>query len=219
MKQAGGIWLPDHERHLQQFLEDRRKWVGGRGTYQLHKLAAALPWCRARRTAVDVGAHVGLWTMQLVTHFRWVVAFEPIAEHRECFERNLAGADNFTLVAAAAGARSGMVELHTTPGSSGDSWIKDERGGSVPMERLDDRAGGSGDVDFLKLDCEGYELFALQGGEELLKRCRPCVIVEQKPGRAQKWGLAETAAVDYLRGLGARLRTAISGDYIMSWDE
>jgi len=218
MKQCGGIWLPDHEEHLLPFLMDRGKWIDGRGTYQRHKLEAALGWCKQFRTAIDVGAHVGLWSMQLVKRFQRVFSFEPIAEHRACFERNLAGAGNYTLVGAAVGALPGAVDMHTTMGSSGDSWVKNEVGGEVQMVRLDDQAGAFGDVDFIKLDCEGYELFALRGGEALLKRSRPCVIVEQKPGRAQKWGLEETGAVDYLRGLGAHLRATISGDYILSWD-
>ena len=74
------------------------------------------------------------------------------------------------------------------------------------------------DVDFIKLDCEGYELFALRGAEETLKRCRPCVIVEQKPNRAQRFGLPQTGAVDYLQSLGAKLRAKMAGDYILSFD-
>ena len=88
--------------------------------------------------------------------------------------------------------------------------------GDIPMRRLDDF--NFQDVDFLKIDCEGYELFVLRGATELLKRCRPCIIVEQKPGNAQKFGLQETEAVPYLQSLGAVLRAVKSGDFVMSWD-
>jgi len=70
-------------------------------------------------------------------------------------------------------------------------------------------------VDLIKLDCEGYELFALQGAEGTIKQYRPTIIVEQKPGRAQKFGLEQTQAVTYLEGLGYRVVQVISGDYIM----
>jgi FkbM family methyltransferase len=124
------------------------------------------------------------------------------------------GEGNVILHPCALGEMESMVSIYTAPTSSGDSWV--DGVGDIPMKRLDDF--GLQDVDFIKLDCEGFELFALRGGEEMLKRCRPCVIVEQKPGRAQKFGLRETEAVDYLRGLGAHLRTVISGDYVVSWD-
>jgi hypothetical protein len=107
-----------------------------------------------------------------------------------------------------------MVSIHTSHTSSGDSWVDGE--GDIEMRTLDSFAWEY-PIDFIKLDCEGYELFALRGGEQLLKRWRPCVLVEQKPGRAQKFGLPETGAVDYLIGIGATLRFEKSGDYCLSW--
>ena len=35
MKEVAGIWLPNHERHLEPFLNETAKWVNGKGTYQL----------------------------------------------------------------------------------------------------------------------------------------------------------------------------------------
>lgn len=160
--------------------------------------------------AVDVGGHCGLWSKELVRLFDKVVAFEPLAEHRECFRLNVHG--NYDLHACALGESDGMVRIHTTQGQSGDSWVDGE--GDIPLTTLNsfDLEG----VDFIKLDCEGYELFALRGGEKMLKRDRPVVIVEQKPGRGSKFGLSDTAAVDYLLGLGYSLKKVISGDYILA---
>jgi FkbM family methyltransferase len=205
------VWLPDHEEHLVEWMRKRNHWVNGKLTYQYHKLEAALAWAKSRRVAVDVGAHCGLWSMHLVSHFQTVHAFEPVAEHRVCFEKNVTGA---MLHACALGEASGQVAIYTSAKSSGDSWV--DGAGEIPLQRLDDF--DLAEVDFVKLDCEGYELFVLRGAEETLKRCRPCVIVEQKPGMAQKFGLEQTAAVEYLQSLGAVLRKAMDGDYILSWD-
>jgi FkbM family methyltransferase len=211
----GGWHFPSHEHHLQGWLSQVNDRRDGRLRYQGKKLDAALRWCKDFRTAVDVGAHVGLMSFYLAKQFSRVVAFEPIAEHRECFARNV-DAPNVTLYDCALGEQfSTAVSMHTTQGSSGDSWVK-AFDGDIEMKSLDDFK--LQDVDFIKLDCEGFELFALRGAEETLKRCRPCVMVEQKPGKATNFGLKETEAVDYLRSLGAHLRTAISGDYILAWD-
>jgi hypothetical protein len=43
------------------------------------------------------------------------------------------------------------------------------------------------------------------------------VIVEQKPGHAQKYGFGETQAVDYLQSLGAVLKAKKAGDFILGW--
>lgn len=213
MKNHRGLWLPDGETHLTAWIDTRNEIVDGKPTYQFHKLKAALKHCRRFRAAVDVGAHCGLWSMHLAKRFEQLHAFEPVAAHRDCWARNLEGLGGL-LYPCALGEREGSVAIRTAPSSSGDSWVDGE--GEIPLRRLDDF--DLADVDFLKLDCEGYELFALRGGEETLKRCRPCVIVEQKPGRAQKFGLPETGAVDYLRSLGAVLRKEMSGDFILSWD-
>jgi FkbM family methyltransferase len=175
------------------------------------------------RTAIDVGAHCGLWSMHLAKRFVILHAFEPVAAHRACWEANMAVEKEAgrirgeaVLHACALGEQKGFVRIETAPTSSGDSWV--DGAGDIPLERLDDLLALD-TVDFIKLDCEGYELFALRGGEALLKRCRPCVIVEQKPGRAEKFGLPRTGAVDYLQGLGAKLRREMSGDFVLSWDQ
>lgn len=218
MKQVAGVWLPEHERHLVPFLEDQSGWVEGVGTYQLHKLQRALVFSPRTGLALDVGGHVGLWSMRLARAFDKVVAFEPAPAHRACFERNLAAelaAGGVELRPYALGSYDGTVGLDGTPGSSGDTTVN-EKGANVPLRRFDDIDPGRR-VDFVKLDCEGYELFALQGMQAMLERDRPCVIVEQKPGKAQQFGLGERDAVAFLEGLGATLRDEISGDFILSW--
>lgn len=213
MKEWRGLWLPEHEQHLIEWMQQRNEIVAGKPTYQHHKLQAALGYCTQFRAAIDVGAHCGLWSMHLARRFAWLHAFEPVALHRACFEQNVPRGPSVLLYPYALGEADGTVGIHTSNSSSGDSWV--DGAGDIPLKRLDDF--DLQDIDFIKLDCEGYELFALRGAEETLKRCRPVVCVEQKPGRAQKFGLAETAAVDYLQSLGATLRKVMSGDYILSW--
>jgi FkbM family methyltransferase len=233
IKLVGGLWLPAHEMHLIGWMNHpkNRVVIDGRLAYQWKKQQLAMAHVKQWRTAVDVGGHCGLWSMHLVRRFQHVHAFEPVALHRECFECNVApqfidvttlqdkdtvlspGEKNFTLYPCALGEVDGKCSMHTTPSSSGDSFVSGA--GDIPIRRLDDF--DLQDVDFIKLDCEGYELLALKGGEQTLKRCRPTIIVEQKPGRAQKFGLPESGAVDYLESLGAQLLAVRSGDYVMAW--
>lgn len=221
MKNFQGIWLPDHEVHLVEHMKKTGERADGKPAYQLKKIKAALSFVKNRHLAIDIGGHCGLWSMHLANHFEFVEAFEPIAAHRECFLKNIPDAveppkfGKVKINACALGDHAGTVSMHTSDGSSGDSWVKGE--GDIPLATLD-----SFDfqyVDFIKLDCEGYELFALRGGEETIKRCRPTIIVEQKPGRAEKFGLAQKEAVTYLQWLGMELRQEISGDFILTFPD
>ncbi len=206
-----GIYLPDNEQHLQGWMDKAGEMVDGRGTYQIKKLRAAASYCKQFRTAVDVGAHVGFWTMQLVKRFTYVQAFEPVAAHRECFALNVE-AFNVTLHPCALSETAGSVAIHTSTTSSGDSWI--DGCGDIPMLTLD--SFDLNDVDFVKIDTEGHELSVLRGGEQMLKRCRPVVIVEQKREHSLRFGLPKLGAVDYLLGMGYALARELSGDYILT---
>lgn len=217
MRTFDGWHFPDHERHLIAWMQQMKQRRHGRAAYQLTKYLKAMEFVTERRRAVDIGAHVGLWTYQMAHDFAAVDAFEPMPGHIECWRANIDAA-TATLHEVALGEADGSVRIRTeTPDSSGDTCVDPLRkdGVEVPIRRLDDF--GLENVDFLKADNEGYEIFALRGGEDTIRRCRPVVIVEQKPGKAQKYGLGETDAVKLLQSWGAEIRGVMAGDYILAW--
>lgn len=225
MFQYQGIWLPDGEKHFPEWMKRNGELVDGRGTYQIRKFRAAMQWVKRTRVAVDVGAHVGLWSMQLFKRFAITHAFEPVVSFRECFLRNTAPtfanareqlANRIDLYRFALGAAAGKVLIDYRPEDSGGTHVA--KNGTIEAEMRTLDSFGFMDVDFIKLDCEGYELEVLKGGRETLERFHPCVIVEQKPHKlGPNFGITGTPAVDYLRQMGAVLRREMGGDYILSW--
>jgi FkbM family methyltransferase len=216
--QHQNIWLPDGEAHFPEWMTRNGEIVDGRGTYQYKKWLACLPWIKQWRTAVDVGAHVGFWSGYMDKRFAWIEAFEPVPEFRDCFRRNLRSLE-IVLHECALGAAPGRVSMVTPPLDggidSGGTHVGGE--GEIEMRTLD--SFNLQNVDFIKIDCEGFEHHVLEGARETLERCKPCVIVEQKPHKlGPNFGIKGTPAVDYLRSLGAHLRTVMSGDFIMAWD-
>lgn len=213
MKHVDGWWFPDGESHLPQWMANPkvRTIMNGRAAYQGQKQKAAMELCTQFRTAVDVGGHVGLWSFNLAHAFENVVAFEPVAAHRECYARNTEGLANIELHACALGDREGSVSIRTEPTSSGDSRV--DGAGEIPMHTLDSFA--LSEVDLIKIDCEGFEMFVLRGAEELLARQKPVIVVEQKRGHAVKYGLGDTDAVPYLQSMGYRVAREMSGDFLM----
>lgn len=222
MQQQVGWYFPDGEKHLPEWMRKVAQKRGGVLQYQYAKYQKALQFVRpARRLAVDVGGHVGQWSRNMAADFKMVQAFEPVPSYAECWRANMAGCDNATLHQAALGACAGLVSLKCgTPGSHGDTFVVPKADANVAvdveMNPLDSYQMQG--IDFIKIDCEGYEAFVLKGGEMTVRRDRPCIIVEQKPGKAQSFGLGETEAVTLLQSWGAKLRAVLSGDYILSWD-
>jgi FkbM family methyltransferase len=202
MKNIHGIFLPDHEEHLLGFA------TGEGWSYQRHKLDKAMSYCIKRKQAIDIGGHCGLWSMHLTKLFEDVQAFEPVMAHRECYEMNVQG--NYTLHPVGLGNREMTASIHTTEGSSGDSWVKP--GDEVEIKLLD---SFNLSPDFIKMDTEGFEYFICLGGEKTIKEHKPVIIVEQKPGKGKNFGLKDTQAVDLLKSWGYELKDEISGDFIL----
>lgn len=215
MKLVCGWWMPDHEAHLGPWMETPKNklLLNGRQAYQGKKQLAALKHCKQHRVAIDVGGHVGLWSFNLAHEFATVFAFEPVAEHRACFERNLQGVGQHVhLKAMALGAEAGSISMATEHGSSGNSTVSGK--GDIPMHTLDSLE--LRDVDFIKIDVEGLEAAVLKGAEQTLRQWKPVVIVEQKRNFHERFGLPHLGAVTFLKSLGYKLVDEISGDYILT---
>ncbi len=214
MKQIEGIWLPESDTHFEKMFPQYPK-VKGKATYQYHELQACLNHCENRRVAVDIGAHVGLWSMHLCDHFSQVVAFEPVFV--ECLRRNLEGFANVAVHHVALSNQSGSVEMEIVKSNSGATHIaKKSNGKGKPIQtaRLDDYK--LAEVDFIKVDVEGSEYGVLCGAKETMLRSRPVVIFERKGHDVRTFGETRSC-VEYMQSLGAHVLEDLEKDVIMGW--
>jgi len=216
MKFDMGWWWPDHEAHLLEWMRANASVINGRLAYQGKKQMAVLQHCAQRRKAIDIGAHVGLWSWNLSHVFEHVIAFEPVPEHCDCFTKNvMEHRDNVHLIDRALGAAPGRCTIVTSQGNSGDSRVHPDVtvGGTVQMNRLDEFA--LAEVDLIKIDAEGYEENILIGALDTVRQNRPVIIVEQKRDFATRFGLQSQGAVKLLQLWGYKQAAEMGGDFIM----
>jgi FkbM family methyltransferase len=224
-----GIWLPDGEKHFPDWMTKNGEIVDGRGTYQLKKWRACEEHIKNWCTAVDVGAHVGFWSLRMSQRFQIVEAFEPVEEFQACWHRNMGYTDDDAgiyvtdggiamLHECALGSKPGRVSM-TIPGFSeggrdtGGTHVGGE--GTIELRTLDSFELRG--VDFIKIDCEGYEHHVIEGARETILRCKPCIIVEQKPHKlGPNFGIKGTPAVDLLKSWGYKVVREIGGDFILT---
>ena len=169
MQKAGNLWVPDSDWYFGPYFAQYGD------VFEEVNLIVGLSKVRQFRTAVDGGAHVGSWARALAGKFARVVAYEPQPENFECALANLTHLCNVELRNAALGAEPGNCALAS--GSNSGCWHVAD-GGGVTVETLDSR--GLSDVDYLKLDVEGYEWFALKGALETIRASHPVVQIEEK---------------------------------------
>ena len=214
MYQSHGWWFPDQDTHFAEMLA-KNVAKGNPPVYQEPVRRRSLEHCRHRGLALDIGANVGLWSRDLCEHFDHVIAFEPVAQVRDCLLRNVTS-QRLEIRACALGATSASVNMIITEHNTGHTHVDvDSIGqGTIAMHTLDELDIDG--IDYIKLDCEGYETEILKGAHGTISRCRPIMVVENK--NHQDVGHSDTAsAIDLCLGWGARVIDQVRNDVILGW--
>jgi len=192
--------------------------VNGHITYQYRQIARVLRHLRGRRRycAIDIGAHVGLWSMNITPYFERVLAFEPVKEYCDIYRFNvdmgIAEVHNVGLSNA-----EGKAKLRfANNGNSGRTMVLPGDGDSCQLRTLD--SYGIEDCQLMKLDTEGHELKVLQGAEETIKRTRPVIVLEQNGSDATMGGRRDEGT-RFLLELGMKIIVRIQPDVIFDWPE
>ncbi len=171
----GEFWTPSPGRDLLRFLQ----WEQVVQKVYSHPRAQVRPG----DVVIDGGAHVGLFTrLALDRGARLVVAVEPEHLNRMALERNFAAeirAGRVRVVAEGIWEKGGRLPLRLSTVNSGSHSLvfdKDIRGTeTIQVTTLDALAGALQlpRVDFIKMDIEGSERYALRGARRVLERWRP----------------------------------------------
>ena len=105
-----------------------------------------------------------------------------------------------------------------TEGNTGHTHVDpDSMGqGDTQIIRLDNL--NIADVDYIKIDCEGFEYRVLQGAEQTIKHCRPVVVIEQKPHDAYSQDYGQFAAIELLQRWGMTKLAQFKDDWVMGWE-
>jgi FkbM family methyltransferase len=175
---VGNIYIPDGDQHFVKLGADIEH-------YQEPQRIKAFEYVTTWDCAVDLGAHVGIFSRHFARRFEQVIAFEPTPETRMCLDRNVPA--NVLIVPYACGDREDNVLFRRHLKNSGGSEIaSDSRPDSgafkhytVRMITLDSL--NLQGVGLVKIDIQGAEPLALRGAAETLRRCKPVVLIEEKP--------------------------------------
>lgn len=178
-------------------------------------------------TFLDVGAHVGYYTLLTISlGAKKVAAFEPDPKNRNQLLANIhlndiAGkVDVFDCglydIETSANMKSARMKLLPNDDrfnlkdsdqqqiSSGSSdfpethtVVYDEFKGKIPIEK----------IDFIKMDIEGAEHNALKGMEQMLRSDRPVIVLSMHPTKMKPFGHKAEEVYQFLEGLGYRYET------------
>ena len=167
------FWMPGYT--------DPHKDILGTGDGQKGLRDRALKYVTQWRTCVDVGANVGMWTRFLQKDFDQVVCFEPNPIFTRCWHRNIE--PNSNAVLHEQGLSHTKHTVNYLPNRTQNLSRKDTEG-NIQLCTLDSHA--LLDVDFVKIDVDGYEDRVLRGAINTIQRCRPVINIEMKTAKRQQ---------------------------------
>jgi FkbM family methyltransferase len=160
------------------------------GLYDRHELRLLRRFLAPGGDMLDVGAHIGMYTVAAALVLRdrgRALAFEPNPEARRQLEANLAlnGCTNVIVSSQAVSDRAGEAVLHV-PSTSDPSYSSLGEGRfaegepvAVETTTLDEAAVSRGLTPaFVKVDVEGGELAVLDGATRTIEAHRPVLLVE-----------------------------------------
>jgi len=145
---------------------------------------------------MDVRAHVGLFTVSFghaVEPKGKVFAFEPLESNVTRLRKNISmnALENVEVYALALEEYDGVADLNLAKDSAFTSMghvsknLGTDETKEVTVTRLDRiwRENGCLEISIIKLDTEGTELSVLKSGENLIRHCKPLLLIEANTPR------------------------------------
>lgn len=197
-------------------------WAKFRGSAEALKYACrdlatldqAVKYTPGRRAAVQAGGNLGIFAHHLARTFATVYTFEPSPKLFPLLMANAPEANIIRFQAALGETRGelvAMAQVRRCPskGTAHEGITHIAGPGVIPTIRLDDLALPI--CDLLVLDLEGWELYALRGAAETIRRCKPTLLVEINQN-VEFYGLTRDSVRDLILGHGYRCVTRIYSD-------
>ena len=170
MRLQKDIWLPDGD-----------KWPHWNKNFELKEYRSLH---LRGKLAIDIGAHVGIWTQRLAKDFEQVICFEPLPKHQECHKKNCEDLDNVKLFEYGLSNENSKQVMTTKNSNSGqssllsDMFLKTESRTEVEVETRTLDSFDLPKMDFIKIDVEGWEYYMLLGAKETIQKYLPNIYIE-----------------------------------------
>jgi FkbM family methyltransferase len=166
------------------------------------------PFLKGNKVIVQAGGNCGMQVEKFAHFFETVYTFEPDPINFHCLVNNLMFT-NVVKFQCCLGNEHKMVSMVTVPNQIGGFYV-DPSKGTIPTLRIDDL--NLENCDFIQLDVEGYQLFALMGGIDTIKKFKPVICVEHD--WTSRYNVDETELVSFLANLGYCKVDRYTSDYI-----
>lgn len=160
--------------------------------HQIEQIRAALCFVKKHTLALDIGAHRGIWSREMVKDFDEVTAIEPTDLYKQIDQSYI------NVINAACGAKVGKCRMQAGKKNTGQTFVTE--GDEVDVITVD-----SLNVipNFIKIDVEGMEYDVLKGGRKTILKHKPLIMIEEN-NLCLRYGHRINRASDLLKRWGMK---------------
>lgn len=174
------------------------RWVleSGKLDHDQNTLPLLNPYIHKGFTVVDVGAFIGDHTEHYVNRVGRtgkVYAFEPNPPAFECLKYNMDRYPNVACLNFGASDKSHGMALATDPNMGASHAVDGNAVKCITIDSLE-----LAECHFIKMDCEGMEIKALDGAKATIAKHRPTMLIEVNRGALKRQGASAEALFMWL---------------------
>lgn len=153
-------------------------------TYELHLVEVFNKYIKEDFIIIEGGSHLGMHTVRLsnLVNKGFIYSFEASKRNYDKLNKTLEynNIKNVTLYNKALYKKNTIVFLEENIHADQDKLnFNDEKGNKIDAVCIDDFNFDR--IDFIKLDIEGSEYFAIEGSINTIKKCKPIIVYENLP--------------------------------------
>jgi FkbM family methyltransferase len=171
------------------------------------------PFLKNNKVVVQAGGNLGMQVVKFAEFFETVYTFEPDPINFYCLVNNLPY-DNVIKFQCCLGEDHKMVSMNSLQDEIGGFYVNENKG-NIPTLRIDD-LNLSG-CDFIQLDVEGYQLFALRGAINTIQRFKPVISIELD--WIERYNFSHRDIINLLINLGYEKVDSYTSDHIYIYKE
>jgi len=171
-------------------------------------------FCKNFGNVLQAGGNCGIYTREYAKKFKTVFTFEPDMTNMMCLNMNTLTYGNILKFHACLGEHHCITSIQNPLEllDTGGIHVKTENVENIPgcmptveskkiipILKIDDFS--LEDLDLIHLDIEGYELNALKGGVETIKRCKPIIVLEIVDEHLKRFNCSRQDVFDFMASI------------------
>ncbi len=157
-------------------------------------------------TYIDVGAYIGTTIIPYSKKFKRIIGFESSIENFNLLEKNIEfnKINNCEIYNHEIYKKTCNGNMYQHEHNSGYYYLVEDDNGSMHCKKLDDIMDEKNieNVDFLKIDSEGCELYVLEGAKKLIEKWKPFIQFKSKELSKIFYNVDENDIIMFLKNLG-----------------